>query len=162
MEKQFFTITSVRFGSYFWFHSPSGGYRSDGTVKNGRYASISNLPSKENSDIFDFKGGFALESVIAEPRENLVSDVRVSFPKQYSRFFRWVRKLSIIDEEALSRDTSGGGQGNQSRALLGTISEFEVYGEGVPHSAIYKTKIIKLDTERNFGRLFLVQRNYKW
>ena len=157
VEKQFFTIDlGVPVPAHtFGFHSPSGGYRSDGTpLKTDATPAFQISLQKENSDIFDFKGSFALESVIAEPRENLVSDVRVSFPKQYSRFFRWVRKLSIIDEEALSRDTSGGGQGNQSRALLGTISEFEVYGEGVPHSAIYKTKIIKLDTERNFGRLF--------
>ena len=79
--------------------------------------------------------------------------MRIEFPQQYARFFRWVRKLSIIDEEVLRR-AGGGGQGNQARALLGTISEFEVYGEGVPRRVIYKTKIIDLGVEQNFGRLF--------
>ncbi|MEE3233354.1 MAG: hypothetical protein VX294_04245 [Candidatus Latescibacterota bacterium] len=157
VEKQFFTIDlgvpvpAQTFG----FHAPSGGYRSDGTpLRTDATPAFQISLQEENSEIFGIKGGLALERVVAEPRENLVSDVRVDFPQQYSRFFRWVRKLSTIDEEALSRDTSGGGQGNQSRALLGTISEFEVYGEGVPRRAIYKTKIIELDTERNFGRLF--------
>jgi len=157
VEKQFFTIdlgVPVP-AQIFGFHAPSGGYRSDGTpLRTDATPAFQVSLQEENSDIFGIKGGLALERVVAEPRENLASDVQVNFPQQYSRFFRWVRKLSTIDEEALSRDTSGGGQGNQSRALLGTISEFEVYGEGVPRRAIYKTKIIKLDTEQNFGRLF--------
>ena len=67
------------------------------------------------------------------------------------------RKFSIIDETALTRNRvsgSSGGQGNQARSLLGTISEFEVYGEGFPKRATYRSKIIDLGTEQNFGRLF--------
>ena len=37
---------------------------------------------------------------------------------------------------------------------MGTISEFEVYGEGFPKRATYRSKIIDLGTEQNFGRLF--------
>ena len=70
-------------------------------------------------------------------------------------FFRWARKFSIIDETALTPVSgTSGGQGNQARSLLGTISEFEVYGEGFPKRATYRSKIIDLGVEQNFGRLF--------
>ena len=81
--------------------------------------------------------------------------MRIGFDQQYVRFFRWARKFSIIDETALSRISgTSGGQGNQARSLLGTISEFEVYGEGFPKRATYRSKIIDLGAEQNFGRLF--------
>lgn len=156
IDKVFFTIDlGVPMPAHtFGFHAPSSGYRSDGTLlRTDATPAFQVSLQEESSDLFGVKGGWALEKVIGERRENLSPDVRIEFPQQYARFFRWVRKLSIIDEEVLRR-AGGGGQGNQARALLGTISEFEVYGEGVPRRVIYKTKIIDLGVEQNFGRLF--------
>ncbi len=63
--------------------------------------------------------------------------------------------MTIIDETALTPVSgTSGGQGNQARSLLGTIGEFEVYGEGFPKRATYRSKIIDLGVEQNFGRLF--------
>jgi hypothetical protein len=156
IEKVFYTIDlGVPMPAHtFGFHTPSGGYRSDGTpLRTDATPAFQISLQEESSDLFGVKGGWPLEKVIGERQENLAYDVRVEFPQQYARFFRWVRKLSIIDEEILRR-AGGGGQGNQARALLGTISEFEVYGEGVPRRAIYKTKIVDLGIEQNVGRLF--------
>ncbi len=156
VSKVFFTIDlGVPVPAHtFGFHTPSSGYRSDGAaLRTDATPAFQISLQQENSDLFGVKGGWPLEKIIADRQENLAPDVLVEFPHQYARFFRWVRKLSIIDEEALRR-ASGGGQGNQARALLGTVSEFEVYGEGVPRRALYKTKIIDLGTEQNFGRLF--------
>lgn len=156
IDKVFFTIDlGVPMPAHtFGFHTPSSGYRSDGTLlRTDATPAFQVSLQKESSDLFGVKGGWPLEKIIGERQENFAPDVHIEFPQQYARFFRWVRKLSVIDEEVLRR-AGGGGQGNQARALLGTVSEFEVYGEGVPRRVIYKTKIIDLGVEQNFGRLF--------
>ena len=154
--KQFFTIDlAVPMPAHtFGFHTPSGGFRSDGTpLRTDSTPAFQISIQEENSEIFAFKGPLPLARIVAEPVQNFAPDVRVGFDQQYVRFFRWARKFSIIDETALSRGGAEG-QGNQARSLLGTISEFEVYGEGFPKRATYRSKIIDLGAEQNFGRLF--------
>jgi hypothetical protein len=158
--KQFFTIDlAVPMPAHtFGFHAPSGGFRSDGTpLRTDSTPAFQISIQEENSEIFAIKGPLPLARIVAEPTQNFAPDVRIGFDQQYVRFFRWARKFSIIDETALSRNRvsgSSGGQGNQARSLLGTISEFEIYGEGFPKRATYRSKIIDLGAEQNFGRLF--------
>ena len=158
--KQFFTIDlAVPMPAHtFGFHTPSGGFRSDGTpLRTDSTPAFQISIQEENSEIFAIKGPLPLTRIVAEPTQNFAPDVRIGFDQQYVRFFRWARKFSIIDETALTRNRvsgSSGGQGNQARSLLGTISEFEVYGEGFPKRATYRSKIIDLEVEQNFGRLF--------
>ena len=156
--KQFFTIDlAVPMPAHtFGFHTPAGGFRSDGTpLRTDSTPAFQISIQEENSDIFAIKGPLPLARIVAEPTQNFAPDVHIGFDQQYVRFFRWARKFSIIDETALTRVSgSSGGQGNQARSLLGTISEFEVYGEGFPKRATYRSKIIDLGAEQNFGRLF--------
>ena len=156
--KQFFTIDlAVPMPAHtFGFHTPSSGFRSDGTpLPTDSTPAFQVSIQEENSEIFAVKGPQPLARIVAEPTENFAPDVHIDFNQQYVRFFRWARKFSIIDETALTRVSgTSGGQGNQARSLLGTISEFEVYGQGFPKRATYRSKIIDLGAEQNFGRLF--------
>lgn len=156
--KQFFTIDlAVPMPAHtFGFHTPSSGFRSDGTpLPTDSTPAFQVSIQEENSEIFAVKGPQPLARIVAEPTENFAPDVHIDFDQQYVRFFRWARKFSIIDETALTRVSgTSGGQGNQARSLLGTISEFEVYGQGFPKRATYRSKIIDLGAEQNFGRLF--------
>ena len=156
--KQFFTIDlAVPMPAHtFGFHTPSSGFRSDGTpLPTDSTPAFQVSIQEENSEVFAVKGPQPLARIVAEPTENFAPDVHIDFNQQYVRFFRWARKFSIIDETALTRVSgTSGGQGNQARSLLGTISEFEVYGQGFPKRATYRSKIIDLGAEQNFGRLF--------
>ena len=158
IDKQFFTIDlAVPMPAHtFGFHTPSSGFRSDGTpLPTDSTPAFQVSIQEENSEIFAVKGPQPLARVVAAPTENFAPDVHIGFDQQYVRFFRWARKFSIIDETALTRVSgTAGGQGNQARSLLGTISEFEVYGKGFPKRATYRSKIIDLGAEQNFGRLF--------
>lgn len=158
IDKQFFTIDlAVPMPAHtFGFHTPSSGFRSDGTpLPTDSTPAFQVSIQEENSEIFAVKGPQPLARVVAAPTENFAPDVHIGFDQQYVRFFRWARKFSIIDETALTRVSgTSGGQGNQARSLLGTISEFEVYGRGFPKRATYRSKIIDLGAEQNFGRLF--------
>ena len=191
IEQQFFTIDlAVPVpADQFGFFTPSQGFRS-----NGRKLREDTVPAfqvsiqEEDSPLLDQKadctrssgssasafvgdcGVLALEKVIAEVTENFEPDIRIDFPKQYVRFVRYARKLSILDAEDLNRcgnvvadqeednaqATREGcaGQGNLATALKGTVADFELFGEGAPKRVVYKTKIIDLGTEQNFGRLF--------
>lgn len=158
IDKQFFTIDlAVPMPAHtFGFHTPSSGFRSDGTpLPTDSTPAFQVSIQEENSEIFAVKGPQPLARIVAAPTENFAPDVHIGFDQQYVRFFRWARKFSIIDETALTRVSgTSGGQGNQARSLLGTISEFEVYGKGFPKRATYRSKIINLGAEQNFGRLF--------
>ena len=160
IDKQFFTIDlAVPMPAHtFGFHTPSSGFRSDGTpLPTDSTPAFQVSIQEENSEIFAVKGPQPLARIVAAPTENFAPDVHIGFDQQYVRFFRWARKFSIIDETALTRVSgTAGGQGNQARSLLGTISEFEVYGKGFPKRATYRSKIIDLGAEQNFGRLFFV------
>jgi len=81
-----------------------------------------------------------LETLIDRRPQNFDAHVRTSFPKQYVRYLRFKR---IITER-----TRGSG------VRLGTIGDFELWAEGVPKRALYSSKIIELEQEVNFGRIF--------
>ena len=109
---------------------------------------------EENQGTFGIKGGWPLDRVIAEPTQNFDANVHIEFNQQYVRFFRWVRKFSIIDETALSRISgTSAGQGNQARAIKGNIGEFELFAQGVPQRVVYVTRMANLGSIANFGRL---------
>ena len=133
-------------------------------------ADCATVASSSSSILSDDCGVLPLEKIVGQVTENFEPDIRVDFPPQYVRFIRYARKLSIIDAEDLNRcgqvvagesknnaqATREGcaGQGNLATALKGTVADFELFGEGTPKNVVYKTKIIDLGTEQNFGRLF--------
>ena len=145
--------------SRFGFFTPSKGYRADGTPLPTDFVPAFQISmQEETSEIFEQMGPVPLERIVADIRNNFEDQVAIDFPQQYVRFFRYARKLSLIDEEALSALWCGGGncggQGNQALSLQGSIGDFEIFGEGVPKRVIYKSKIIDMGQEQNFGRLF--------
>ncbi len=133
-------------------------------------ADCATVASSSSSILSDDCGVLPLEKIVAEVTENFEPDIRVDFPKRYVRFVRYARKLSILDAEDLNRcgQVVGGqkkdnaqatregcaGQGNLATALKGTVADFELFGEGAPKRVLYKSKIIDLGAEQNFGRLF--------
>ena len=133
-------------------------------------ADCATVASSSSSILSDDCGVLPLEKIVGQVTENFEPDIRVDFPPQYVRFIRYARKLSIIDAEDLNRcgqvvagesknnaqATRKGcaGQGNLATALKGTVADFELFGEGAPKKVVYKTKIIDLGTEQNFGQLF--------
>lgn len=191
IEQQFFTIDLAvpvpadRFG----FFTPSQGFRSNGKqLRQDAIPAFQVSIQEENSPLLDQKsdcstvasssssilaancGVLPLEKIVAEVSENFEADIHIDFPKQYVRFVRYARKLSLLDAEDLNRcgqvvagesSTNAqavregcAGQGNLAVALKGTVADFELFGEGAPKKVIYKTKIIDLGQEQNFGRLF--------
>ncbi len=87
------------------------------------------------------------EQVIANVSANFDPVVRIDFPRQYMRFFRWHRQTLLADEEALNICADCGGQGNQAIALKGSIGGFEIFGQGIPQRIVYLSQVA------NFGRL---------
>ena len=158
IDKQFFTldlavpVPARRFS----FFTPSVGFRADGTPLSDD-ATPAYLVSvqEETSDIFAIKGNHPLERIVADVDENFETQVKIDLPVSYVRFIRFARQISLVDAAALNRCGSGClGQGNQALAFRGSIADFEVFGQGVPKRVTYKSKIIDLGVERNFGRLF--------
>ena len=139
----------------FGFFTPSVGFRVEGTPLKTDAMPAFDVSIGGNSDPAIPKGGnHLLETVVADVAENLDPTVHIDFPRQYVRFIRWRRQLSILDEEILTRCIDcGGAQGNQSRGLKGTIGDFELFALGVPQRAVYKSGIIDLGQMANFGRL---------
>ena len=74
---------------------------------------------------------------------NFDPEVEIDFPQQYVRFVRYQRKASVLDEQRTT----------DSNTVRGTIAEFMLTGRGVPKRAIYRSKILDLGDEVNFGRL---------
>ena len=87
------------------------------------------------------------EQVIANVSANFDPVVRIDFPRQYMRFFRWHRQTLLANEEALNICADCGGQGNQAIALKGSIGGFEIFGQGIPQRIVYLSQVA------NFGRL---------
>lgn len=88
-----------------------------------------------------------LGTVIADVHENFATRVQIDFPRQYVRYVRYKRNTSLLDEGQST--TQGAGA-----AYKGTIADFELFGEGVPRRAIYRSRIFDLGAPFNFGRLF--------
>ena len=161
IEKQFLTLDLAvpMPARQFGFFTPPSGIRADGSLLVEDYVPAFQISvQEETSDILNVPVGGSdvgavgavptLEKIVFETRENFNPKVRIDFPQQYVRFIRYAPKLTVLDEEAQAK------AGNISIALRGTIADFELFGEGVPKRALYKTRIIPLGTEQNFGRLF--------
>ena len=144
-------VPAVRFG---FFTSPVG-FRIEGTPTLTDAPPAFDVSIGGDADPAIPKGGNdLLEKVVANVAENLDPTVHIDFPRQYVRFIRWRRQLSILDEEALSGCRDCGAQGNQARAIKGNIGDFELFALGVPQQVVYVTKIVDLGSISNFGRLY--------
>ena len=172
-------IPAMRFG----FFTPSEGLRSDGTllrtdatpafdisIGDESEPAITGPASKFGGEDFCVNnvgvwlpescpiswraaGYERLQTVIASVGENHDPTVHVDFSRQYTRYFRWRRQLSAIDEEALNICQDCGSDGNQTQALQGSIGGFEIFAQGVPERVVYLSQIIDLGEMLNFGRL---------
>ena len=133
-------VPATRFG----FATPTEGIRSDGVPLNQDPVPAFEVSiAAETSDIFAQKGYRRLNTLIADVPVNFDPEVEIDFPQQYVRFVRYQRKASALDEQRTT----------DSNTVRGTIAEFVLTGRGVPKRAIYRSKILDLGTEVNFGRL---------
>ena len=151
IEKETFTmdlavsVPAVAFG----FIPPSEGFRSDGTPLETDFVPAFQVTASVAPEPPVLEGNVnPLSTVIADVDNNFTPQVRIDFNRQYLRFFRYRRTLSLLDEDAQAKS------GNVAFALIGSISEFQLFSQGVPQQAIYKTKITDLGEPVNFGRLF--------
>ena len=151
IEKETFTmdlavsVPSVAFG----FIPPSEGFRSDGTPLETDFVPAFQVTASVAPEPPVLEGNVnPLSTVIADVDNNFTPQVRIDFNRQYLRFFRYRRTLSLLDEDAQAKS------GNVAFALIGSISEFQLFAQGVPRQAIYKTKVTDLGAPVNFGRLF--------
>jgi len=163
IEKQFLTLDLAvpMPARQFGFFTPPNGIRADGSLLVEDFVPAFQVSvQEETSELLNVPAGGSnvgpvgavptLEHIIYETRENFAPRVLIDFPQQYVRFIRYAPKLTKLDEEA---QTSAGGN-NLAIALRGTIADFELFGEGVPKRSLYKTRLINLGLEQNFGRLF--------
>ncbi|MXY81404.1 MAG: hypothetical protein F4Y91_04890 [Gemmatimonadetes bacterium] len=151
IEKETFTmdlavsVPAVAFG----FIPPSEGFRSDGTPLETDFVPAFQVTASIAPEPPVLEGNVnPLSTVITDTKSNFEPHVRIDFTRQYLRFFRYRRTLSLLDEDAQAKS------GNVAIALIGSISEFQLFAQGVPQRAIYKTKITDLGAPVNFGRLF--------
>lgn len=151
IEKETFTmdlgvlVPAVAFG----FIPPSEGFRSDGTPLQTDFVPAFQVTAAVAPEPPVLEGNVnPLSTVIADVNSNFEPRVRIDFTRQYLRFFRYRRTLSLLDEDAQAKS------GNVAIALIGSISEFQLFAQGVPQQAIYKTQITHLGEPVNFGRLF--------
>ena len=151
IEKETFTmdlavsVPAVAFG----FIPPSEGFRSDGTPLETDFVPAFQVTASVAPEPPVLEGNVnPLSTVITDTKSNFEPHVRIDFTRQYLRFFRYRRTLSLLDEDAQAKS------GNVAIALIGSISEFQLFAQGVPRQAIYKTKITDLGAPVNFGRLF--------
>ena len=151
IEKETFTmdlavsVPAVAFG----FIPPSEGFRSDGTPLQTDFVPAFQVTASVAPEPPVLEGNVnPLSTVITDTKSNFESHVRIDFTRQYLRFFRYRRTLSLLDEDAQAKG------GNVAIALIGSISEFQLFAQGVPQRAIYKTKVTDLGEPVNFGRLF--------
>ena len=151
IEKETFTmdlavsVPAVAFG----FIPPSEGFRSDGTPLETDFVPAFQVTASVAPEPPVLEGNVnPLSTVITDTKSNFEPHVRIDFTRQYLRFFRYRRTLSLLDEDAQAKS------GNVALALIGSISEFQLFAQGVPRQAIYKTKVTDLGEPVNFGRLF--------
>ncbi len=139
ISAEYFTIdTAVPVPAFqFGFFTSPVGFRLEGTPTLTDAPPAFDVSIGPDSDPAIAKGeNDLLERVVANVNENLDPTVHIDFPRQYARFFRWRRQLSILDEAALGDRNSAGGQGNQALAIKGNIGEFEVFAQGVPQRVV--------------------------
>lgn len=153
VEKETFTmdvavpVPAVAFG----FIPPIEGFRSDGTPLKTDFIPAFQVTAATVSEPPVIEGNVnPLSTVLADVDNNFTPEVRVDFERQYLRFVRYRRQISLLDEEREVNTIDN----LSSVALLGTISEFQLFAEGVPQRSIYKSKITDIGESVNFGRLF--------
>ena len=139
-------VPAERFG----FYTPSQGFRGDGRLLREDVVPAFEVSIAAEGDPSWLESGTyrPLGALVADVQENFDADVKIDFPRQYVRYVRYRRKLSVQDRNLTVIRTSGG------VASTGTIGDFELFGEGVPRRAIYVTRIFDLGGEVNFGRIF--------
>ncbi len=154
VEKETFTmdlavsVPAVAFG----FIPPSEGFRSDGTPLETDFIPAFQVTASVAPEPPVLEGNVnPLSTVIADVDNNFTPQVRIDFDRQYLRFFRYQRRLSLLDEDRLVLTEANA---LVAFALIGSISEFQLFAQGVPQRAIYKTQITDLGEPVNFGRLF--------
>lgn len=143
-------IPAVRFG----FFTPPRGFRSDGTpLPLDAVPAFDVSIGPDSEPAVNWGGNDLFTKTVANVGANFDPTVHVDFSRQYARFFRWRRQLSLADAEALNTCADCGGQGNQAIALKGSIGGFEVFALGIPQRSIYLSQVIDLGQVLNFGRL---------
>ena len=154
IEKETFTmdlavlVPTVAFG----FIPPNEGFRSDGTPLETDFVPAFQVTASVAPEPPVLEGNVnPLSTVIANVDNNFTPQVRIDFNRQYLRFFRYQRRLSLLDEDRVVLTAANA---LVAFALIGSISEFQLFAQGVPQRAIYKTKITDLGEPVNFGRLF--------
>ena len=154
IEKETFTmdlavsVPAVAFG----FIPPREGFRSDGTPLETDFVPAFQVTASAAPEPPVREGNVdPLSTVIADVDNNFTPQVRIDFNRQYLRFFRYRRRLSLLDEDRLVLTEANN---LVAFALIGSISEFQLFAQGVPQRAIYKTQITDLGEPVNFGRLF--------
>ena len=135
----------------FGFFPPPRGFRSDGTpLKDDAVPAFQISIATEADPAWVEDNAYQrIGPFIADIAENLSPRVQIDFPRQYVRFVRWHRELSVLDPTFTQATNSQSGQ-----ARPGTIGDFELFAQGVPQRVFYVSKIIDLGEEVNFGRLF--------
>ena len=129
----------------FGFSTPTQGTRSDGVPLNQDQVPAFEVSFSEETDaVLDEDSYRRLQTLIAEVPQNFDPEVEINFPQQYVRFVRYNRNNSLIDEQNTT----------DSNTIRGTIAEFVLKGEGVPKRALYRSKVLSLGGEVNFGRIF--------
>jgi hypothetical protein len=138
--------------SQFAFYTPTQGTRSDGVPLNQDPVPAYEVSVSEESDPVLLESGYRrLETLIANVPQNFESDVEIDFPRQYVRFVRYNRNQSVLDQQNTT----------DSNTLRGTIAEFVLRGEGVAKRSLYRSQILHLGREVNFGRLFWAGRTLR-
>ena len=140
-------VPAVAFG----FTTPSQGFRSDGTPLQTDAIPGYDVSIASESEKPIVAGTLEpLSHIIADVDENFEPRVEIPFPRSYTRFVRYRRQVSILDEDFLASFV----RSQYREAPPGTLAEFELFAQGVPRKVIYKTKITDLGQSVNFGQLF--------
>ncbi len=139
-------IPAFRFG----FFTPPRGYRSDGTpfVQDAVPAFEVSISAEGEAEWLEKTSYQQVGTVIASVPENFSANVQIEFPRQYVRFVRYKRLTSLLDGAAGNTNSTSSGQ-----AFAGTIADFELFAEGVPRRAVYRSRIFDLGQAFNLGRL---------
>ncbi len=138
--------------SQFSFYTPTQGTRSDGVPLNQDPVPAYEVSVSAESDPVLLESGYRrLETLIANVPQNFESEVEIDFPRQYVRFVRYNRNQSVLDQQNTT----------DSNTLRGTIAEFVLRGQGVAKRSLYRSRILPLGREVNFGRLFWAGRTMR-
>jgi hypothetical protein len=139
-------VPAHRFG----FFTPPRGYRSDGTpfAQDAVPAFEVSIAPEGEPQWLDAGPYEPIGTILASVAENFAPNIQLYFPRQYVRFVRYKRLVSLLDGAAGQTNSTSSGA-----AFAGTIGDFELFAEGVPRRAVYRSDIFDLGKAVNFGRL---------